>query len=176
MSQPSQRARSIEPFLAMEVLERAQELERAGADVIHLEIGEPEFPAPEAAVEAARRALADEPARYTDSRGLLELRAAIAANSERRSGVAVDPGRVLITAGTSPALLLAFTYLLDPGDEVVLGTPHYACYPNLIRAAGGVPVLVGTSAADGYPLRAADVRRVVSRRTKAIVVASPANP
>ena len=146
----------------MEVLERAQELERAGADVIHLEIGEPEFPAPAAAVEAARRALADEPARYTDSRGLLALREAIARDHARRSGVAVDPGRVLVTAGTSPALLLAFTYLLDPGDEVVLGTPHYACYPNLIRAAGGVPVFVETRAGDGYPLRAADVRRALT--------------
>ena len=176
MSHPSQRALSVEPFLAMEVLERAQELERAGADVIHLEIGEPEFPPPAAAVEAARRALSDEPARYTDSRGLLELREAIARDHARRSGVAVDPSRVLVTAGTSPALLLAFTYLLDPGDEVVLGTPHYACYPNLIRAAGGVPVFVETRAGDGYPLRAADVRRMITPRTRAIVVASPANP
>ena len=88
----------------------------------------------------------------------------------------MDPSRVLVTAGTSPALLLAFTYLLDPGDEVVLGTPHYACYPNLIRAAGGVPVFVETRAGDGYPLRAADVRRALTSRTRAIVVASPANP
>src|SRR5262245_20308178 len=116
MPQPSQRARSIDPFLAMEVLERAQELERAGADVIHLEIGEPEFPPPAEVVEAARRALADEPPRYTDSRGLLELRETIAGDCEGRCGVRVDPACVLVTAGTSPALLLAFTYLLDPGD------------------------------------------------------------
>jgi aspartate/methionine/tyrosine aminotransferase len=176
MSRPSLRARSIDPFLAMEVMERAFELERAGARVIHLEIGEPEFPAPAAAVEAARSALATEPARYTDSRGTLELREAIARDQTRRSGVAVSPERVLVTSGTSPALLLVFTYLLDPGDEVVLGTPHYACYPNLIRAAGGVPVFVPTRAEDGYPLRAADVRRALTPRTRAIVVASPANP
>src|SRR5262245_34717012 len=126
MSQPSQRARGVAPFLAMEVRERAEVLERAGAHVIHLEVGEPEFAAPEAAIEAARRALADEPARYTDSRGLLVLREAITRDHARRSGVSVDPDRVLLTAGTSPALLLVFTYLLDPGDEVVLGTPHYA--------------------------------------------------
>ena len=167
MSQPSQRARSIEPFLAMEVLERAQELERAGADVIHLEIGEPEFPAPAAAVEAARRALADEPSRYTDSRGLLELREAIARDHARRSGVAVDPARVLVAAGTSPALLLAFTYLLDPGDEVVLGTPHYACYPNLIRAAGGVPVFVETRADGRLPAARRRRARARSRRARA---------
>ncbi len=176
MTRPSLRARSIAPFLAMEVMERAFELERAGADLIHLEIGEPEFPAPEAAVEAARRALASEPARYTDSRGTLELREAIARSHQRRSGARLDPERILVTAGTSPALLLVFTYLLDPGDEIVLGTPHYACYPNLIRAAGGVPVFVPTRAEQGYPLRADDVRKAITPRTRAIVVASPANP
>jgi len=176
MSRPSLRAQSIDPFLAMEVMERALELERAGARVIHLEIGEPEFPAPAAAVEAARQALASEPSRYTDSRGLLALREAIARNHAERSGVSVAPERVLVASGTSPALLLVFTYLLDPGDEVVLGTPHYACYPNLIRAAGGVPVFVETRAEDGYPLRAVDVRRALTARTRAIVVSSPANP
>jgi aspartate/methionine/tyrosine aminotransferase len=176
MSRPSKRAQSVVPFLAMEVMERAFALEREGAQIIHLEIGEPEFPAPAAAVEAAARALRDEPARYTDSRGLLELRCAIAAERLTRNGVTVDPERVLITSGTSPALLLAFTYLLDPGDEVVLGTPHYACYPNLIRAAGGVPVLAPTDARDGYRLRPEAVKRALTPRTRAVLVASPANP
>ncbi len=176
MSRPSLRASSIAPFLAMEVMERALVLERAGANVIHLEVGEPEFPAPAEATEAARLALAREPSRYTDSRGMLALREAIARDQTRRSGARIDPDRVLITAGTSPALLLVFTYLLDPGDEVVLGTPHYACYPNLVRAAGGVPVFVKTCAADGYPLRAADVAKARTKRTRAVVVSSPANP
>ena len=175
-SSPSKRAESVAPFLAMEVMERAFALEREGAHVIHLEIGEPDFPAPPAAVEACERSLADEPARYTDSRGLPELRAAIAAERGRRNGVSLDPERVLVTAGTSPALLLAFTYLLDPGDEVVLGTPHYACYPNLIRAVGGVPVLVPTDADEGYRLRPERVRAALSARTRAVLVASPANP
>ena len=173
---PSKRAASVSPFLAMEVMERALALERAGAEIIHLEIGEPEFPAPPAAVAACARALAEEPARYTDSRGLLELREAIAAERLIRNGVTLDAERVLITSGTSPALLLAFTYLLDPGDEVVLGTPHYACYPNLIRATGGVPVFVPTDARDGYRLRPERVKRALSPRTRAVLVASPANP
>ena len=173
---PSKRAASVVPFLAMEVMERAFALEREGVEIIHLEIGEPEFPAPPAAVAACARALADEPARYTDSRGLVELREAIAAERLIRNGVAFDAERVLITSGTSPALLLAFTYLLDPGDEVVLGTPHYACYPNLIRAAGGVPVFAPTDAHDGYRLRRERVEKALSSRTRAILVASPANP
>ncbi|HTO52945.1 MAG TPA: pyridoxal phosphate-dependent aminotransferase [Myxococcota bacterium] len=175
-SQPSKRAQGIAPFLAMEVMERAFELEAAGARVVHLEIGEPEFPAPPAAVEAAARALREEPARYTDSRGIPGLRAAIAAERATRNGVGIDPERVLVASGTSPALLLAFTYLLDPGDEVVLGTPHYACYPNLIRAVGGVPVLVPTAAEAGYRLDPARVRERLTPRTRAILVASPANP
>jgi aspartate/methionine/tyrosine aminotransferase len=173
---PSKRAASVVPFLAMEVMERAFALEREGAEIIHLEIGEPEFPAPPAAVAACARALAEEPARYTDSRGLVELREAIAAERLIRNGVSFDAERVLITSGTSPALLLAFTYLLDPGDEVVLGTPHYACYPNLIRAAGGVPVFAPTDARDGYRLRPERVEKALSSRTRAILVASPANP
>lgn len=173
---PSKRAASVVPFLAMEVMERAFALEREGVEIIHLEIGEPEFPAPPAAVAACARALAEEPARYTDSRGLVELREAIAAERLIRNDVAFDAERVLITSGTSPALLLAFTYLLDPGEEVVLGTPHYACYPNLIRAAGGVPVFVPTDAHDGYRLRPERVEKALSSRTRAILVASPANP
>src|SRR5258705_3667377 len=149
MSRPSLRAQGITPFLAMEVMERGGVLELGGAHVIPLEVGDPDFPAPAAAVEAARKALESEPARYTDSRGLLELREAIARDHARRSGVAVDPDRVIVASGTSPALLLVFSYLLDPGDEVVLGTPHYACYPNLIRAAGGVPGFFETRARDG---------------------------
>ncbi len=173
---PSKRAASVVPFLAMEVMERAFALEREGVEIIHLEIGEPEFPAPPAAVAACARALAEEPARYTDSRGLVELREAIAAERLIRNDVAFDAERVLITSGTSPALLLAFTYLLDPGEEVVLGTPHYACYPNLIRAAGGVPVFVPTDPHDGYRLRPERVEKALSSRTRAILVASPANP
>jgi aspartate/methionine/tyrosine aminotransferase len=173
---PSKRAASVVPFLAMEVMERAFALEREGAEIIHLEIGEPEFPAPPAAVAECARALSEEPARYTDSRGLLELREAIAAERAVRNGVRVDAERVLITSGTSPALLLAFTYLLDPGDEVVLGTPHYACYPNLIRAAGGVPVFAPTDAGDAYRLRPERVEKALTSRTRAILVASPANP
>ena len=112
----------IEPFLAMEVMERAFEIERAGGKVLHLEIGEPDFPPPPEAVEACVAALHGGETRYTDSRGLLELREAIAADLARRFAVSVDPERVIVTSGTSPAMLLVFSLLVDPGDEVVIGT------------------------------------------------------
>ena len=166
----------IEPFLAMEVMERAFEMERSGPPVIHLEIGEPDFPPPRAAVDACIAALRAGETRYTDSRGLFELREAIAADYARRFGTRVDPERVLVTSGTSPAMLLVFSLLVDPGDEVVIGTPHYPCYPSFVRACGGVPVFVPTDPARGYPLDPDAVRAALSPRTRAIVVASPANP
>jgi aspartate/methionine/tyrosine aminotransferase len=170
------RASVIEPFLAMEVMERAFALERGGAHVLHLEIGEPDFPPPPEAKEACVRALARGETHYTDSRGLDELRNAIAVDKGVRAGVAIDPSRVLVTSGTSPAMLLVFSLLVDPGDEVVLGTPHYPCYPNFIRFCGGVPVLVPTSAEDGYRLDPDAVRAALTPRTRAIVTSSPANP
>jgi aspartate/methionine/tyrosine aminotransferase len=172
----SQRSAAIEPFLAMEVMERAFAMARAGASVIHLEIGEPDFPPPAAASEACARALAGGETHYTDSRGLIELREAIAGDRQRRFGRPVDPDHVIVTSGTSPAMLLVFSLLLEAGDEVVLGTPHYPCYPNFIRFCGGVPVLVETDPADAYRLDPEAVRAALTPRTRAILVTSPANP
>jgi aspartate/methionine/tyrosine aminotransferase len=172
----SRRASEVEPFLAMEVAERAFQMERGGVEVIHLEIGEPDFPPPPAAVAACTEALRAGETRYTDSRGLADLREAIAIEHSRRSGVDVDPERVIVTSGTSPAMLLVFSLLLEPGDEVILGTPHYPCYPNFIRFCGGAPVLVPTDPECGYQLAVADVRAARTSRTRAIVVNSPANP
>jgi aspartate/methionine/tyrosine aminotransferase len=170
------RAAAIEPFLAMEVMERAFALERAGARVLHLEIGEPDFPPPPAAVDACAGALAAGETHYTDSRGLAELREAIAADKSARAGARVDPEQVLVTSGTSPAMLLVFGLLVEPGSEVVIPTPHYPCYPNFVRFCGGRPVFVQTSAADGWQVDAGAVRRALTERTRAIVVGSPANP
>ncbi len=174
--QVADRLRKIEPFLAMEVMERAFAMEREGRRVIHLEIGEPGFPPPPAAVEACQAALTRGETRYTDSRGLAELREAIAIDKSRRSGVAVDSERVIVTSGTSPAMLLVFSLLIEPGDEAILPTPHYPCYPNFIRYCGGTPVPVVGDAADGYRIQPDAVRRSLTDRTRAIVVASPSNP
>jgi aspartate/methionine/tyrosine aminotransferase len=177
MSRPfAARIPLIEPFLAMEVMERSFAIERAGGKVLHLEIGEPDFPPPPEAVEACAAALRAGETRYTDSRGLYELREAIAADLAHRFAVSVDPERVLVTSGTSPAMLLVFALLVDPGDEVVIGTPHYPCYPSFVRACGGVPVFVPMDPRRGYPLDPDAVRAAVTPRTRAIVVGSPANP
>jgi aspartate/methionine/tyrosine aminotransferase len=171
-----QRIRAVEPFLAMEVLEKAYAMERAGASVIHLEIGEPDFPPPAEAVEACRAALAGGETHYTDSRGLPELREAIAADKTRRTGVAIDPERVLVTSGTSPALLLVVSLLLEPGDEVIVPAPHYPCYPNFVRFCAGVPVAVPCDPAAGWAVDVDAVRAAMTPKTRAIIVGSPANP
>jgi aspartate/methionine/tyrosine aminotransferase len=174
--QPARRLELLEPFLAMEVMERAAAMEREGARVMHLELGEPDFAPPEAVVEACVRAVRSGETRYTDSRGMLELREAIAADCERRFGVRPDPDRVLVTSGTSPAMLLVFSLLVNPGDEVILAAPHYPCYPNFIRYCGGVPVVVPTLAAEGFALDPRAVAEAITSRTRAIVTSSPANP
>ena len=174
--QLAQRIEGLEPFLAMEVMERAFEMEAAGQDVVHLEIGEPSEAPPPAVMEACQKALADGETAYTDSRGLWALREAISADCDRRFGVSPDPAQVLVTAGTSPALLLAFSLLLDPGDEVLVPAPVYPCYPNFIRYCGGVPVPIPTRAEDGFAIDPDRIREAMTPRTRAILVNSPSNP
>jgi len=172
----SARIRSIEPFLAMEVMERAFAMERAGTSVIHLEIGEPDFPAPPEALRACQEALAAGATHYTDSRGLFELRQAIARDKSMRTGVTVDPERILVASGTSPAMLLVFQLLLEPGDEVIVPAPHYPCYPNFVRVCGATPVSVPCDPARGYAVDVAAVRAACTPHTRALVLGSPANP
>ena len=172
----SSRAESVLPFLAMEVMERGMAMARSGIDVVQLGVGEPGFPPPPEVVNAVAAAVAAGDTHYTDSRGLYTLREAIAADCERRRGVAVSPDRILVTGGSSPALLLVFNLLLDQGDEIIIPTPHYPCYPNMITVCGGRSVLVATSPDDGYRIDVDRVRAAITPRTKGILVASPANP
>lgn len=172
----SQRAEEISPFLAMEVLERARALEAEGADIIHLEVGEPDFDVPQCVKEACARAAAEGHTHYTHSLGSLELREAICEHYRRAYGVAVQPDQVVVTSGTSPAMLLLFAALVESGDEVILSDPAYACYPNYIRFAQGVPVTVPVYEEDGFQYRPEAVRERITPRTRAILINSPANP
>jgi aspartate/methionine/tyrosine aminotransferase len=168
--------REIEPFLAVEVAERAAELERQGTDVVNLGYGEPDFEAPPVVREALEKALKDGRARYAHSLGILPLREAIADHYRATYGVDVAPEQILVTPGTSPAMLLLFGHLLDPGDEVVLSNPYYACYPNFIRYAEGVPVEVDTTEDDGFQYRPEAIAARLTARCRAIMINSPANP
>jgi len=166
----------MKPFYVMEVLERAQELERAGEDVVHLEVGEPDFDTPEPIKEACLRALREGKTHYTHSLGILELREAICEHYWEKYGVEVTPDQVVITSGTSPGMLLLFSVLLDRGDEVILPDPYYPCYPNFVQYVGGVPKALPTEEAEGFRYEPQRVRESIGPRTKAIVVNSPSNP
>jgi (5-formylfuran-3-yl)methyl phosphate transaminase len=160
----------------MEVMEEAQRLERQGEHLIHFEVGEPDFDTPACVTEAAVQALRDGATHYTHSMGIHELRRAICDHYEQRYGTPVAPEQIIVTQGTSPALFMVFASILEPGDEVILPNPHYACYPNYIRFAGGVPVYVDVSEEEGYQLRPEDIAAKITPRTKAILINSPANP
>ena len=172
----ARRAQEIEPFLAVEVFQRAQALEQQGIDVIHLEFGEPDFDTPPVIREAAEKALKDGRTRYAHTLGILPLREAIAEHYHTRYGVTVSPDQILVTAGTSPAMLLLFSALLDPGDEVILSDPYYACYPKFVKFSGGVPVYVPVEESDAFQFRPEAVAARLTPRTKGLLVNSPANP
>ena len=172
----ARRAEEIAPFIVMEVLERARELERQGVDVIHLEVGEPDFDVPSAVKEATRKALDRGLTHYTHSLGDLELREAICRHYEKTYGVFIKPEQVVVTSGTSPAMMLVFAALLERGQEVVLSDPGYSCYPNFISFLSGVPVRVPVYEKDGFQLRAEAIRERIGDQTRAILINSPSNP
>lgn len=172
----SKRTRDISSFIVMDVLERAHELERDGIDIIHLEVGEPDFDTPPCIKEAACRALDEGHTHYTHSLGILELREAICEYYENTYGVSVDPDQIVISSGTSPAMFAMFSALLDPGDEVIISDPHYACYPNFVKFVQGVPVTVKVDEEDGFQFRPEAISEKITDRTKAIFINSPSNP
>jgi aspartate/methionine/tyrosine aminotransferase len=172
----STRAQQIPPFIVMDVLERAKAMEREGYDIVHLEVGEPDFDTPSCIVEAAHKAMREGKTHYTHSQGLYELREAICEHYLDRYGVEVHPDRIIVTAGTSPALFLVFASILEPGDEVILSNPHYACYPHFIRFFQGKPVFVNVEEEDGFQLIPQRIESSITGRTKAILINSPSNP
>ena len=174
--QPASRIGQIKPFMVMDVLEAAKKLETQGTHIIHLEIGEPDFDTPQCVKDAACRAMDSGETHYTHSLGLQELREAICEDYQDSYGARIDPDQILVTSGTSPAMLLCFAVLLEPGDEVIISDPGYACYANFIKFAGGVPVTVKVREEDGFQYRTETIKEVCTPRTKGIMINSPSNP
>ena len=168
----SLKASTIEPFLVMDILEAANAMD---TPVIHLEVGEPDFDTPSCIQAAAIKAMQAGRTHYTHSLGIPELREAIARHYQTTYGVSVDPGQVLVTAGSSPALLIAFGVLLDAGSEIILTDPYYACYPNFAAFIDARPRFIPTRG-DGFQLVPDTVKAAMTPRTRAVLVNSPANP
>lgn len=172
----SKRADGISSFIVMDILEKAKEMEANGVDVVHLEVGEPDFAAPAAAKASVLEQLELGETHYTHSLGKIELRRAIAGFYRRKYDVNVDPEQIVVTSGTSPGMVLAFASVLDAGEEVILPNPYYCCYPNFIKMFDGIPRFVDVEDRNGFKYDPAKVSAVINERTKAILVNSPANP
>ncbi len=170
------RVHAIEPFRVMEMVKAAGELRRAGVDVISMSVGEPDFTAPDLVAAAAIDAIRAGVTQYTDALGLPALRAAIAAHYAVAFGIALDPRRVVVTAGASAALLLACAALVDEGDEVLMPDPCYPCNRHFVSAFGGRAHLVPSGPEQRYQLSADDVAARWGPRSRGVIVASPSNP
>ncbi len=172
----AQRAAGVAPFHVMDLLARARALEAQGRDIVHMEIGEPDFPTPAPIVEAGIAALRAGHTHYTPAAGLPALRAAIADYYESDYGVAIAPEQVIVTPGASGALQLALAALLDPQDELLLSDPGYPCNRHVTALLGARAVAVPVSAETDYQPTPRDLARHWTARTQAVLLASPSNP
>ena len=172
----ARRVGDIAPFHVMEVQTAARALEAAGRSVVHMEIGEPDFPTPAPVLAAARDALTDGGIYYTSALGIPELRQAIARHYADRYGVSIAPERVVVTAGSSAALLLVMALILDRDDRILLSDPGYPCNRHFVRVLEGEPVGVPVGPDTNYQLSAGLIERNWTARTRGVLIASPSNP
>jgi len=170
------RVAGIEPFHVMEVQTAARALEAAGRTVVHMEIGEPDFPTPAPVLAAALAALAGGGIYYTSALGIPELRQAIARHYAERFGVSIAPERVIVTAGSSAALLLVMALLVDRDQQILLSDPGYPCNRHFVRVLEGEPLGVPVGPQTRYQLTADLIEAAWSRRTRGVLIASPSNP
>ena len=176
MSLESPALARVKPSSTMAVSAQARALIRAGRDVIALAAGEPDFDTPDNIKDAAIRAIRDGRTKYTDADGMPELKAAIAAKFARENGLTYQPGQVNVSPGGKPVIYNAMVATLGPGDEVIVPTPYWVSYPDMVLLAGGEPVFAPTTAQDGFLLRPEALERAITPRTKWLILNSPSNP
>jgi aspartate/methionine/tyrosine aminotransferase len=172
----AERMKAVQPFHVMALLARARALEAEGRDIVHMEIGEPDFETPAPIVEAGIEALRSGKHHYTPATGLPELRRAISAFYQQHYGVAVDPGRIVITPGSSGALQLLMAVLIDPGKQVLMADPGYPCNRNFVRLVEGEVMSIPVGADTGYQLNVRHLQQNWKQSSEAVLIASPANP
>ena len=172
----SHRCMNIAPSLTLQIDTRAKEMAASGVNVIGFGAGEPDFPTPQHICDAAKEALDKGMTRYTAVPGTMELRMAITRKMERDHGLTYSPQEILVSNGAKHSLFTIFQTILDPGDEVLIPTPCWVSYPELVRMAGGVPVFIPTNEENRFIPSNRDIASRVTRRTKAIILTSPSNP
>jgi len=167
---------SIQPFHVMDLLARARQLEAEGKDIVHMEIGEPDFPTPDPVRRAALKVLESDPVHYTPALGLPELREAISGFYQQRYGLDIPASRIVVTPGASGALLLVVNLLINPGDGVLMSDPGYPCNRNFVSLACGKSVMIPVNADTRYQVTENLVRQHWNNSSRAVLLASPANP
>lgn len=170
------RMANIVPFEVMEISSAARKLERDGHDVIHMEVGEPDFRTPQPIIDAAIAALNSQPMYYSSAIGMLPLREAIANFYQTKYGVTVSPDRIIVTAGSSAALLMTMGVLLNRGDEVLMADPGYPCNRHYVHAMDGIPISIPVGPEFAYQLAASHIEQHWGPRSAAALVATPSNP
>jgi aspartate aminotransferase len=172
----NQRAKGLSPSPTMAMDGRAKKLLSEGVDVVNLSVGEPDHDTPDTAKGGAIEAISANFTKYTPSAGIVELREAIAAKLKRENGVEYTADEIVVSNGAKQSLFNAFMVLLDPGDEVIIQAPYWVSYPEMVKIAGGVPVIVETDARSGFELDAKSLERALTKKTKVLTLSNPSNP
>ena len=172
----ARRMASLEPSATLAMAAKASAMAASGIDVIDLSVGEPDFPTPPHICQAAEAAIRSGKTKYTPAAGIPDLRKAVAADYSRRSGLTVTPAQVVVSNGAKHSLHNAFMALLDEGDEVIVPTPYWVSYAELIKLAGAKPVLVSTRIEDDFKLRPEALRAAITPATRMLLLCTPSNP
>ena len=176
MSLESATLSRVKPSATMATDQKARELKAQGRDIISLGAGEPDFDTPENIKDAAIRAIREGKTKYTTVDGIPELKEAIAAKFARENGLSYKPSQVNVSPGGKPVIFNAMMATLNPGDEVIVPTPYWVSYPDMVLLAGGTPVFAPTTAASGFKLKPAELEAVITPRTRWLILNSPSNP
>lgn len=176
MKSLSRKALSIRPSQTLALFARAKAMKAEGLDVISFTAGEPDFPTPDAVKRAGIGAINENFTKYTPNRGTPELLRAIAGKFLRENGIETDPGRILVSSGAKHSIFNALQALCNRGDEVVIPSPFWVSYPEMVRMADATPVLVRASVKNQFKMTAAQLKKAVTKKTKAVILNSPCNP
>lgn len=172
----SNKAKEINPSITLEITAKAKELKALGVDVVSFGAGEPDFNTPENIIEAAIKAMKDGKTKYTPTSGILDLRKAICKKLNEDNNLNYEPNQIVVSTGAKQSLANAFTAILNKGDEVIIATPYWVSYPELIKLSDGVPVFLRTIKENDYKYTIKELRSSITKNTKAIVINSPNNP
>jgi len=172
----SKKAQAVKPSSTLSITAKANELKAKGIDVVGFGAGEPDFNTPDNICEAAIKAIHDGFTKYTAAEGTLELRKAVCDKFEKFNGLKYEPSQIVISNGGKHSLTNVFTALLNPGDEVIIPTPYWLSYPEIVKLADGIPVYVRAGKEQNYKVTAAQIEAACTDKTKALILNSPSNP